>query len=131
LRVVDIDRDGVGERVARLDDEGRHAISGVTATELRLGLEKQYDADTEAYRTPIDDPDRLMARFELVPESRSVAKTAVKIIDGLRRDGNSLNDLHDVYIGATARTEQLPVLTENVAHFSRIDDIDVVDWVEY
>jgi predicted nucleic acid-binding protein len=28
--VVDIDRGGVEERVARLDDEGRHAISMVT-----------------------------------------------------------------------------------------------------
>lgn len=72
-----------------------------------------------------------IARFELVPVSRPVAMTAAKIIDGLRRDGNSLEDLYEVYIAATARTEQLPVLTGNVAHFSRIADVDVVDWAEY
>lgn len=37
-----------------------------------------------------------------------------------------LNDLHDVYIAATARPEQLPVLTANVDHFERIDD-----WAAY
>ncbi|UWG48146.1 PIN domain containing protein [Halanaeroarchaeum sp. HSR-CO] len=129
--VVDIDRGGVDERVAKLDAEGRHAISAVTATELRLGVEKQYADGTDGYRAAVDGLERLLARFELVPVSRPVALSAAKIIDGLRRGGNSLNDLHDVYIGATARTEQLPVLTGNVAQFSRIADVDVVDWAEY
>ena len=129
--VVDIDRGGVDDRVTKLDAEGRHAISAVTATELRLGVEKRYEDDTAEYRTAIDGLDRLLARFELVPISRSVATAAARIIHGLRRDGNSLNDLHDVYIGATARTEQVPVLTGNVSHFSRIDDLDVVDWADY
>jgi tRNA(fMet)-specific endonuclease VapC len=33
-----------------------------------------------------------------------------------------------VYIAATARTRDLPVLTANVGHFDRIDDLRVVDW---
>jgi tRNA(fMet)-specific endonuclease VapC len=33
-----------------------------------------------------------------------------------------------VYIAATARSEELPVLTANVEHFERIDDVRVVDW---
>lgn len=129
--VVAIDRGGVDERVGKLDAEGHHAISAVTATELRLGVEKRYEGGTDEYRAAVDGLDRLLARFELVPVSRPVAMAAAKIIDGLRRDGNSLNDLHDVYIGATARTEQVPILTENVSHFSRIGDVDVVDWAEY
>lgn len=43
----------------------------------------------------------------------------------------ALNDLHDIYIATTARTEQLPVLTRNVAHFERIDGIRVIDWEAY
>ena len=35
--VIDIDRGNAGDRVTTLDDEGRHAISVVTMTELRLG----------------------------------------------------------------------------------------------
>ena len=33
---IDIDRGNAGDRVTTLDDEGRHAISAVTMTELRL-----------------------------------------------------------------------------------------------
>lgn len=129
--VVDIDRGGVDERVSKLDSEGPHAISAVTVTELRLGVNKRYESDTPAYREAVDGLDRLLARFDVLPVSRSVAVAAADVIDSLQNDGNSLNDLHDVYIGATARTDQLPVLTANVDHFDRIDGIDVVDWAAY
>jgi tRNA(fMet)-specific endonuclease VapC len=35
-----------------------------------------------------------------------------------------------VYVGATARVRQLPVLTANVDHFERIENVSVVDWAE-
>ena len=34
----------------------------------------------------------------------------------------------DVYIAATALTQELPVVTANVDHFERVDDVRVVDW---
>jgi tRNA(fMet)-specific endonuclease VapC len=129
--VVDIDRGGVDERVSKLDDEGRHAISAVTVTELRLGVNKRYSIETPAYREAVDGLDRLLARFDVHPVTRPVAIAAADVIDSLQNDGNSLNDLHDVYISGTARVEQLPVLTANVDHFDRIDGIDVVDWTGY
>lgn len=127
--LVDIDRGGseVERRVEKLDDEGPHAISIVTVTELRLGIHLS-DSDPEKRRTKLD---RLLSRFELVEISRPVAVAAADIIATLKDQGNSLNDLHDVYIGATARVEQLPVLTANVSHFERIEDVDVVDWNDY
>jgi len=39
-----------------------------------------------------------------------------------------LDDLHDVYIAATARTQRLPVLTGTVDHFDRIENVRVIDW---
>lgn len=129
--VVDVDRGGVEERVEKLDEEGRHAISAVTVTELRLGVEKQYEAGTEDYREAVDGVDRLLARFDIQPISRPVATAAAKIIHTLQLEGNALHDLHDVYIGATARTTQIPVLTSNVDHFDRIENVDVVDWTSY
>ena len=129
--LVDIDRGGVNERVERLDNEGRHAISAVTLTELRLGVNKQYDRGTDDHRGAVDALDCLCARFELKPVSRAVAVTAADIIDALQTRGDPLDVLHDVYIAATARTEQLRVLTANVDHFDRIDDVDVVDWETY
>lgn len=128
--LVDIDRGGVDERVTRLDDEGRHAISSVTVTELRLGVNKRYE-DEDERRAAIDDLDRLLARFEVVDVGRPIATAAANIVSSLERQGRPLHDLHDVYIAATAQTEQLAVLTANVDHFDRIDDVDVIDWDQF
>lgn len=129
--VVDIDRGGVDARVAKLDEEGRHAISAVTFTELRLGVNKQYEQSSESHRDAVTALDRLCARFDLLEVTRPVAVAAADIIAALQRRGEPLNDLHDVYIAATARTEQVPVLTGNVSHFERIEDVAVVDWETY
>lgn len=129
--VIDIDRGNAGDRVMTLDDEGRHAISAVTMTELRLGVTKRYDQGTDARRDALKALDRLCARFELLPVDRPVSVAAADIIAALQQRGEPLNDLHDVYIAATAYTEQLPVLTANVDDFDRIDEIDVVDWSAY
>lgn len=129
--VVDIDRGGVDRRVAKLDDGGRHGISIVTITELRLGVNKRYEPGTERYDEAVDDLSRLLARFEVFDVDRPVATAAADIIAELQVNGLRLDDLHDVYIAATARTEQLPVLTANVDHFERIDDVRVVDWSAY
>lgn len=53
--LADIDRGGVDAKVTRLDDEGRHAISVVTVTELRLGVEFQYGRGTDRHDSARDD----------------------------------------------------------------------------
>lgn len=128
--LVDIDRGGVDDRVATLDDTGRHAISMVTVTELRLGADMQYEQGTDAHQQGHDDLDRLLARFDVLPITRPIATKAATIIATLQQDGQRLDDLHDVYIAATALTQNLPVVTANIDHFERIDDLGVVDWAE-
>jgi tRNA(fMet)-specific endonuclease VapC len=129
--VVDIDRGGIDRKVRKLDDQGRHAISMVTVTELRLGVNLQYDPGTDRHQRALDDLDRLVSRFEIKPISRPVATTAATIIATLTERGEPLDDLHDVYIGATARTQQLAVVTGNVDHFDRIEGVRVVDWNDF
>ena len=129
--LVDIDRGGIDEKVHSLDQEGRHTISVVTVTELRLGIEYEYEPETTAYRGALNDLDRLIARFDVIPVSRPVAVAASRIMGTLRRNGQTLDDLHDCYIGATARTEELPVLTRNTDHFERMPSVEVVNWETY
>jgi len=129
--VVDIDRGGVDRRVAKLDDEGRHAVSAVTMTELRVGVNKQYERDTETHREATEALERLCSRFEVVDVDRPVATAAAEVIADLQARGEPLHDLHDVYVAATARTEQLAVLTANVDHFERVEGVEVVDWERY
>ncbi|WP_265110693.1 type II toxin-antitoxin system VapC family toxin [Halosolutus halophilus] len=128
--LVDIDRGGVADRVARLDDEGRHAISTVTVTELRLGVNKRY-TDSATRQDALEDLERLLARFEIIEVDRAVAIAAADIISEMHQQGTPLHDLHDVYIGATAMVEQLSVLTANVDHFDRMDGVTVVDWTSF
>lgn len=128
--LVDIDRGGIDDSVAKLDDEGRHAISAVTVTELRLGVNKRY-ADESTRQDALEDLERLFARFEIVEVDRAVATAAADIISELQERGEPLHDLHDVYIGATATVERLAVLTANVDHFDRMTDVAVVDWTAY
>jgi|APHM01.1.fsa_nt_gi Predicted nucleic acid-binding protein, contains PIN domain len=128
--LVDIDRGGVDDRVATLDDTGRHAISMVTVTELQLGVDMQYEPGTDPHQQAHDDIDRLLARFDIVPITRPIATKAATVIATLQQDGRQLDDLHDVYIAATALTQDIPVVTANVDHFERIDGLSVVDWAE-
>lgn len=129
--LVDIDRGGVDNKVQALDEEGRHAISMVTITELRLGVNLNYEAGTEEHTAALAALDRLVARFATIEISRPVATAAADIIGTLSDRGEPLDDLHDVYIAATARKEQLPVLTANVTDFERVDDVAVIDWNSY
>ncbi|SEH15601.1 tRNA(fMet)-specific endonuclease VapC [Natronorubrum sediminis] len=128
--LVDIDRGGVTERVRKLDDEGRHAISAVTVTELRHGVNKRYE-DEASRQDALEELERLLARFDLVDIDRAVSTAAADIITSLQRQGKPLHDLHDVYVGATATVEQVPVLTANVDHFERMDAVSVADWTTY
>lgn len=129
--LVDIDRGGVGRKVRKLDEQGRHVLSMVTVTELRLGVDIQYEQGTDQHHEATEEIDRLLARFEIQPITRPIATAAADIIATLRQRGDPINDLHDVYVAATAAVMQLPVLTGNVDHFERIEDVEVVDWQQF
>jgi tRNA(fMet)-specific endonuclease VapC len=70
--VVDIDRGGVDRKVRKLDEQSRNAISMVTVTELRLGVDLQAERGTDHHQQALDDLDRLLARFDILPISRPV-----------------------------------------------------------
>jgi len=61
-------------------------------------------------------------------QCRDVATTAATIIGTLKANGTPLDDLHDVYIAATARSRNVPVVTGSVDHFERIENLQVIDW---
>lgn len=51
--VVNIYQGGAESRGARVDGEGQHVISAVTLTELRLGVNKQYEQDSMVIGTQL------------------------------------------------------------------------------
>ena len=59
---------------------------------------------------------------------QDVAQVAAEIAGGLAARGEGLDDA-DVLIGATARVLGIGVATGNVRHFSRIEGLEVEDWL--
>lgn len=131
--LVDIDRggDAVEERAARLDQEGRHSISVVSVTELFYGIERTYEEGTDDHRRACRGLEALIDRFERVPLTKGIAREAARLIADLRAGGKALDDLHDVYIAATALAKDRPVLTSNVEDFERIHGLEVEDWSKF
>ena len=103
----------------------------MTVTELQLGVNKRYPEGSESRTRASDAIARLLARFEQFPVIRAVATRAADVIARLQDAGTPLDDLHDVYVAATAQQEQVPMLTATVSRFDRIPDIRVADWATY
>ena len=73
--------------------------------------------------------DRLCAKSRLLPLIDSTIEQAATIYADLHRRGELIGDA-DILIAATAITHGLAVVTNNEAHFRRIRDLQVVNWLE-
>lgn len=96
-------------------------ISEITVAELKYGVENSKTA--EAMRTIIE---AFIPNFAVIPIYNSLdiyAKEKAK----LRRQGLLIDDF-DILIGATAVTNGLTLVTNNVAHLNRLDHITIEDW---
>jgi tRNA(fMet)-specific endonuclease VapC len=73
--------------------------------------------------------DKLCARSRVLPLTDPIVVQAAIIYDDLHRRGELISDA-DILIAATAITHGLAVVTNNEAHFRRIRDLQVVNWLE-
>lgn len=98
------------------------AISAVTVGELyegahRSSLPAQETAKAEAFLKP----------FEIIPLGREEAMAWGMLEAWLRHQGNPI-EAEDCMIAATARQHGLTLVTGNIKHFARVQDLRVVDW---
>ncbi len=128
--LIEIDR-GAEEKAKKLDDEGKHAINQVSATEMFAGIEYKYERNSGEYREAREQLERLLSRFEIMQIDRSISIQAAKIMADLREIGKPVHDLHDIYIAATGVKRDLEILTKNPDHFKNIEDLEVRNWEEY
>ncbi len=63
--------------------------------------------------------------FELLPVTRKTAEHYAEITSFLRKEGRLIGS-NDLWIAAAAREHQLPLVTDNIDHFGRVPDIQVV-----
>ncbi len=59
----------------------------------------------------------------------NIAEQAADIYDALRKNGELVEDA-DILIASTAITRGKTVITDNLAHFTRIEGLDVENWLE-
>lgn len=98
------------------------AISAVTLGKLyegahRSSLPAQETAKAEAFLKP----------FEIIPLGREEAMAWGQLEAWLRHHGNPI-EAEDCMIAATARRHGLTLVTGNIKHFARVQDLRVVDW---
>jgi tRNA(fMet)-specific endonuclease VapC len=96
-------------------------ISEMTVAELKYGVENSKTV--EIMRRVVE---AFIPKFLVIPIYNSLdiyAKEKTK----LRKQGLMIDDF-DILIGATAVANDMIMVTNNVAHLSRLDNIVIEDW---
>lgn len=86
------------------------SISVITALEFLEGFEQMADGQ------------RFLAPFSFLPVSMEVARIGSRIRRDLRKRGEMIGDF-DILIAATAIEAAIPVVTDNLNHFNRIEGL--------
>jgi tRNA(fMet)-specific endonuclease VapC len=98
-------------------------VSEMTVAELKYGVENSKTV--EAMRKIVE---AFILTFFVIPIYNSLdiyAKEKAK----LRKQGLMIDDF-DILIGATAVANDMVMVTNNVAHLSRLDNIVIEDWTK-
>jgi tRNA(fMet)-specific endonuclease VapC len=98
-------------------------ISEMTVAELKYGVENSKTI--EEMRKTVE---AFIPKFHIIPIFNCLdiyAKEKAK----LRKTGQLIDDF-DILIGATAVTNNMIMVTNNVSHLKRIDNIVIEDWTD-
>ena len=112
---------GLRERFNELSEQ--LCISTITLAELHFGVEKS--ARVTQNRNIVEE---FVARLEIQPFSVDAAAHYGQIRAALERAGQPVG-LHDMLIGAHARSEGLTLVTNNRREFDRIPGLAVENWI--
>jgi tRNA(fMet)-specific endonuclease VapC len=100
-------------------------ISAVTVSELLMGV---WRADSEARRIRRSAfVEAIISSMPALSFDAAVARVHAEIGADLARRGQSIG-AHDLMIAATARFYDFALLTDNVAEFSRVQGLRVVEF---
>lgn len=105
-----------------LAEHGAFALSIITRYEILRGLKaKDATAQVQAF-------DRFCDTCLILPLTDEIVVRAAEIYAALRRRGQPTGDA-DILIGASALTHGFGVVTNNEAHFRRIEGLHVDNWL--
>lgn len=106
-------------------DSGFHtiAVSDITRAELYYGAYKSQKVDENLAAIK-----NIAERVNFLPFSDPAQSTFGKIKAQLEKEGRRLDDL-DLMIASTAITFNLILVTNNAAHFERITELKIKNWI--
>ena len=118
--LVDIDKGKGKEKLEKVDGK-RFSISAATLMELSVG-KYQKNVPESRFR-------KVYENLEIIPIDEKIADKSGMIMSNLLDSGERI-EINDIYIAATALVLNELVLTSNVDHFQRVDDVNVLNWNE-
>ena len=121
--LIDLLRDTRGRAAKKAEELDKRfvakGVSSVTVLELWRGALRSNDVSSELKKI-----EELFQSLQIYPLGVEEAKKAAEIESNLLRHGE-LIDWEDILIAGTAKAHNLPVLTKNVKHFSKIPDLSI------
>ncbi len=116
------DKYGVNER---LEEVGREQcyVADVTVMELRFGAYKS-EKKMENLRIVND----FVSKVKVVPFAYTIDAFCQEKIR-LQNLGTPIED-YDLFIGCAAKVAGLTMVTDNVHHLSRIDGLNIENWIQ-
>lgn len=98
-------------------------ISEITVAELKFGVENSSDDKREANRRIVE---AFIQKFNILPIYNCLDNYAIEKAR-LKKSGKPIDDF-DLLIGSTAIVNDLIMVTNNLNHFNRIENIGLEDW---
>lgn len=128
--LIDLDQhpEKFKESIEKLATENILYISSVTVFELWWGAyyshlkKKKNDNLGKEF-------DEFLSAFVIINLDSEIAIKASTISVNLQLVGKTI-DLHDLYIAATAKILDVPLVTNNIKHFEDIKDLAIIKWPE-
>lgn len=110
------------EKINRVGSDNCY-ISEITLAELKFGVE-----NSEQKKKNREVLDIFLSGFKIVPIYNALDFYAVEK-SRLRKKGKTVDDF-DLLIGASAVSNNMILVTNNIKHFKNIRDIQIQDWTK-
>ncbi len=113
------------QRERRMGAGPAHAFLAAQSESIALLPVTAYGEFAEGFDRP-DDPQlvSVVDGFEILPITQAVGAIYAAVVRKLRAQGGLIGT-NDLWIAATAMGEQLPLVTRNTDHFTRVEGLQV------
>jgi predicted nucleic acid-binding protein len=105
------------------EKNGSLIISAVAYAELRYGVMRSVNPQKEREKLKgfVDD-----FLIEIIPITAEIAEEYAQVKRDVEKGGSTLDDF-DLLIGATAKTKNAVLLTDNKKHFKRVEGLKIYE----